>query len=123
MKIEVSNGEIADKFSILLIKSERIKNNVKLSNVQKELQTLRPVFESIVDFHHPLFVSLKRINEQLWDIEDAIRHKEKKQEFDSQFIGLARSVYIMNDQRAHLKKEIDAITGSDLSEEKSYSDY
>jgi hypothetical protein len=66
---------------------------------------------------------LKRINQQLWDIEDKIRDKERNKSFDAEFIQLARSVYITNDERSRIKKRINETLGSDLIEEKSYSEY
>jgi hypothetical protein len=66
---------------------------------------------------------LKTINEVLWVIEDDLRLKESRAEFDQEFIELARSVYITNDRRASVKREINVCVGSNLIEEKSYQDY
>jgi hypothetical protein len=128
MKIEISNGEILDKLSILEIKMDNITDELKLSNVKKEYSTLRealgdPSWASHVFREYGFFDQLKEFNEQLWVIEDNIRIKEKDQEFDSEFISLARSVYETNDKRAGMKKEINIYTKSSLIEEKSYEDY
>jgi len=124
--VPVSFGELLDKISILYIKSERITDAQRLENVRDELAALESTWAS-----HPaaaqdvseLYKQLKVVNEQLWDIEDAIRLKEKAQEFDAAFVQLARQVYIRNDERARLKKEINLALGSRYVEEKSYQDY
>ena len=127
MKIEVSTGELVDKLSILEIKLLNIKDKGKTKNVYKELETLNPYFQDLLDVYgveiKNLYIKISEINKVLWDIEDAIRNKEAAEEFDEEFVELARSVYITNDQRAAVKKEINLLTKSELIEEKSYSDY
>ena len=127
MKVEVSTGELVDKLSILEIKLLNIKDKEKTKNVYKELETLNPYFQDLLDEYgikmKNLYTKISNINKALWDIEDAIRDKEKAEEFDEEFVELARSVYITNDQRAAVKKEINLLTKSKLIEEKSYSDY
>ena len=120
MKIEISTGELMDKLSILEIKMQKI-------NVEKELKELNKHFQDLLDQYGELiknhYLKLSKINKTLWDIEDNIRKKESAEEFDSEFVELARSVYITNDQRAKVKKEINLFTNSELLEEKSYSQY
>lgn len=122
MRIEVSNGEILDKLSILEIKSKRITDKQKLINVETERRTLIPLYSTIVvsEELEKKFFDLLNINTDLWEIEDKIRIKESSQEFDYEFIELARSVYKKNDIRAHIKKEINILSDSKLIEEKSY---
>ena len=125
-KILVSHGEILDKVSILIIKNQKIYNKTQLLNIKKEFNILQPVFQLIVENNQNiqnLYNQLIDINTKLWDTEDSIRAKEKKQLFDNEFINLARSVYILNDKRAKIKKEINTISGSELIEEKSYTEY
>jgi len=120
LNVPVSVGEVLDKISILEIKSERITDADKLKNVRTELAHLLVVAEA---HRHPALESeLKEVNETLWDIEDRIRVKEHLQEFDDEFIELARSVYVTNDQRAAIKKQINVALGSALAEEKSYAE-
>tara|TARA_R110000772_G_scaffold8005_3_gene26725 strand:+ start:1290 stop:1667 length:378 start_codon:yes stop_codon:yes gene_type:complete len=124
MKIEVSNGEIIDKITILKIKSKNIKDKDKLVNINKELSILSPLLEEIgINEDHELFIDLLNINKELWKIEDNIRAKEKGRRFDFDFIELARAVYVTNDKRSDIKKEINIVTGSELTEEKSYEEY
>jgi len=126
IKIEISVGELLDKITILQIKTERIGDAAKLENIKKELRILQAQWEdspySKIDLGENIS-ALKKVNERLWDIEDEIRNKENKHVFDEDFIELARSVYFINDQRAEIKRTINNRTGSDLIEEKSYSDY
>ncbi len=125
-KVHVSAGEFLDKITILEIKSERIKDENKLRNVHKELELLRKTWEEspLSKFDVSTQVeNLKRVNENLWDIEDQVRLKEAAQTFDDEFVQLARSVYQFNDKRAAVKRELNRILGSDLTEEKSYPDY
>jgi uncharacterized protein YukE len=125
-KISVSAGEFLDKLTILEIKSERIKDEEKLRNVHKELDILRrtwagsPLRQNNIS---GLLKELKRVNENLWDIEDHIRRKEAEKSFDDEFVRLARSVYQLNDERATIKRELNRVLGSELTEEKSYPDY
>lgn len=125
MQIELSDGEILDKLSILMIKMIKITDTIKHQNINREYLYLLKLCGDLLANNeiHKLFINLKDINVVLWHIEDAIRHKEKKQEFDSEFIDLARKVYITNDQRANIKKQINAITQSMFMEEKSYEQY
>lgn len=126
INIELSVGELLDKVTILQIKSERISDQAKLENINKELRVLTGLWEESVYSQSDLkenIQALKEVNEALWDIEDKIRDKERDQSFDQEFIELARSVYFTNDKRAEIKKVINTKTGSELVEEKSYSDY
>ena len=122
----VSYGELIDKITILEIKSRRITDDAKLANVRNELDLLNATwandaasYTDIVDERQRLLT----VNETLWDIEDKIRLKERAQEFDQEFIELARAVYFRNDERAAFKREINLKLGSQLVEEKSYQDY
>lgn len=119
MQIEVSNGEIVDKYTILLIKADEITDEEKLKNIRNEISLLFTIIASI-----PVkitdFMDLSRVNRELWDVEDDLRECEKQQVFDDYFIQLARSVYKLNDERAAIKKQINLSTGSNLVEEKSY---
>lgn len=123
MKIEVSNGEIVDKLTILQIKLERVKDEVKLKNLRKEYDELARMTSSIMSTSDPLYKALYDINFELWDIEDRIRDLERKKDFSGEFIATARSVYIKNDKRADIKREINIRTSSGLMEEKSYEKY
>ena len=123
MKIEVSNGEIVDKLTILQIKLERIKDDAKRNNLKKEYDELVKVTKSIMSTSDPLYKALYNVNCELWDIEDHIRDLERKQDFGIDFISTARSVYFKNDKRAELKREINIRTASGLFEEKSYEKY
>ena len=123
MNIEVSNCEITDKLTIVEIKNSRIKDPVKLDNLQKEFQILNRAVVSIIDKKHPLYLELYDINSQLWDIEDRIRDLERVKDFGDEFIQTARSVYFINDKRSEVKRAINELTGSDLTEEKSYEKY
>ena len=125
MKIEVSNGEILDKISILEIKKARINSPEKLVNIEKELNELLPLYEVLVtsDEVKKKYLELKSVNEQLGDIEDEIREWEDRYYFGDKFVELARLVYITNDRRAKIKKDINLLSGSELIEEKSYKQY
>jgi len=123
MKIEVSIGEIVDKLSILTLKKRYIKNESKLENVNKEYLYLHEIVFADLNVSIDDYDELLHINQLLWWIEDDIRIKELKQEFDDQFIELARSVYITNDKRAAIKNQINEKYGSEFKEEKSYAKY
>ena len=123
MKIEVSIGEIVDKLSILQIKTQFIKDEVKLENIKKEFHYLYEIVFTELKTNHDDYLRLFEINKTLWVIEDKLRDKERDKQFDSEFIELARSVYITNDVRAEIKKDINLKYGSLFVEEKSYSNY
>lgn len=123
MKIEVSNGEIIDKLTIIEIKLERIKDMTKLKNLQKEFEFLKEASSSIISREDPLYIALYKVNCKLWDIEDRIRDLERNKDFGEEFIATARAVYYNNDKRSELKRQINISTSSGLIEEKSYEKY
>jgi len=123
MKIEVSNGEIADKLTIIEIKLENIKDEKKLVNLRNEFNVLDEAVSKIIAKDHTLYQELLKINKQLWDIEDRIRELEKAKDFGPEFVEVARAVYFTNDKRSEVKRQINELTGSALIEEKSYEDY
>lgn len=125
MKVEVSPGELLDKLSILEIKLSNISDDSKLKNVKLEYKLLKE--ESVIlmkdDRISKSYDKLLQTNKKLWDIEDEIREKERLKEFDSVFIELARNVYITNDLRSEIKREINILCDSKIIEEKSYKPY
>jgi hypothetical protein len=124
MKVEVSIGELVDKVSILSIKLKKIKDANKLANIQKEYAILvQAMKECGISLQSEECKRLEAINLKLWDIEDQIRNKEARKEYDETFIALARSVYFTNDERAEVKREINIKYGSGLIEEKEYVNY
>ena len=127
MKVEISNGELLDKISILELKMLRIEDEEKLINIKEEFYTLNPLvvrlFEQYDSQLQNHYLELAQINGELWDIEDWIRDCEREKRFDKEFVELARSVYITNDKRCEIKKLINLMTSSKLVEEKSYKDY
>ena len=126
LQVPVSVGEVLDKITILQIKLVHISDAAKRANIQNELDALLPLVTAdafTTDQMQGLMAELKSVNEALWDIEDEIREKEAAKSFDAEFIRLARAVYITNDKRAEIKKQINLATGSALVEEKSYESY
>ena len=116
----ISIGEIFDKITILEIKKEKLKNE-KLINVNLELNLLKKiVYDNGLNVDKKLINNLREVNNKLWNIEDKIRKKEKLKTFDNEFIEIARSVYIENDKRSEIKREINTKYNSELVEEKSY---
>lgn len=127
MKVEVSNGELMDKLSILELKLKNITDSKKLINIKVEFNELNPLVQKLFKKYSPdvnkLYIKLAEINGKLWVIEDEIRQCEKDKNFGTKFVKLARDVYFTNDVRSELKKEINILTNSGLIEEKSYEDY
>tara|TARA_Y100000741_G_scaffold358059_1_gene336699 strand:- start:1220 stop:1618 length:399 start_codon:yes stop_codon:yes gene_type:complete len=130
IKAPISLGELMDKVSILLIKKDKITDQDKITLVNDELKLLNLSLSEIIDANNDrkdeiliLKENLKKINSELWDIEDEIRDCERKKLFDNTFIELARSVYIKNDKRAELKRSINKLFDSEITEVKSYKDY
>ena len=125
-QVLVSWGELFDKITILQIKLENLTSKNALNNVGREFKQLHSIlikyFPNSIEAKQ-LEEELKQINQQLWDIEDNIRDKERNRSFDDEFIQLARSVYIINDERSRIKRKINDIFGSEFVEEKSYSEY
>ena len=127
MKVEVSNGELLDKLSILELKLKNIKDNKKVINIKNEHDGLSPLCNNLFDNYgnelRSLYVKLSEINAELWKIEDDIRECERKKDFGDEFVRLARAVYFTNDKRSEVKKSINILTESGFVEEKSYEDY
>ena len=127
MLVEISNGELLDKISILELKLLKIEDEEKLVNIKKEFETLNPLVQELFEKYdgqlQNYYLELANINGQLWDIEDWVRDCEREKRFDKEFVELARSVYITNDKRCEVKKLINIATSSGLVEEKSYKEY
>lgn len=124
--VEIGSGELIDKITILQIKSERMNDAAKLANVRLELSELSAARDASLpasDELEALSAQLKGINEALWVIEDDIRACEAEKDFGEKFIALARAVYVTNDQRAAVKKQINLLTGAKIIEEKSYTEF
>lgn len=125
--VPISPGELLDKITILRIKSARMSDAAKLANVRRELDLLEHTWREARHVRSYDVAAeeraLQAVNERLWDIEDRIRDKERAQAFDAEFIALARSVYVENDERAAVKKRINTALGSTIVEEKSYANY
>lgn len=122
----ISAGELVDKITILRVKAERIGDPAKEANVRKELALLEGIAAKALTPSaelDALTVELTAINAALWDIEDGKRACERNQTFGPEFVELARRVYMDNDKRAAVKRQINALTGSDIVEEKSYKPY
>ena len=120
MRIEVSNGEIVDKLTIIELKLIHSKSSSQRQNLQNEFSVLKPAVESM-GCPQNLYKEWYGINAGLWEVEDKLRNLEAMKEFGQDFIALARSVYVLNDKRAEVKKEINFITKSHLVEEKLYN--
>jgi hypothetical protein len=131
ISVPISPGELLDKITILRIKSKRMSDAAKLSNVRRELKVLEETWASCAyaaSAHGAADIAadvsaLLEVNERLWMIEDDIRDQERAQQFDGEFIRLARAVYFENDERAAIKRRINLKLGSAIVEEKSYADY
>jgi hypothetical protein len=124
--VPISPGELIDKITILEIKSQRMTDATKLANVRTELGMLMDTWRASAYAATDIgseWQGLRDVNGQLWDIEDRIRDKERDGLFDTEFVELARAVYVTNDERAAIKKKINTRLGSTLVEEKSYADY
>jgi hypothetical protein len=124
--VPIAFGDFIDKITILEIKGERIVDQQKVANVSSELALLRKIFARFQDLPArvgELKDELHRINESIWDIEDRIRDCERRKDFGASFVELARSVYITNDRRAAVKRQLNELVGSTIREEKSYREY
>ncbi len=124
--VPTAPGELIDKLTILRLKSEKITDPDKLANVRHEMAVLQKTADDAVEMSdalRKLWDVLYAINADLWVIEDDIRAFEAKRDFGPGFVALARAVYVTNDERARVKKEINLLLGSAIVEEKSYYDF
>lgn len=123
--IPVSAGHLIDQITILEIKKARIADRTKRDNVCRELDALTRIRQNLPELATPALADLERqlfeANERLWEIEDILRSLEAKQDFGERFVAAARSVYLTNDKRAELKRDIDRLSGSRFGEEKWFS--
>jgi len=124
--VPVSPGELLDKITILAIKRRRMTDAAKRANVEREfalLEVVRRRDVGDIEGLEPHVERLEAVNERLWDVEDRLRELEAAQNFGADFVAFARSVYVLNDERATIKKAINRLLGSEIVEEKSYKDY
>jgi hypothetical protein len=124
--VPISWGELADKITILEIKSQLLRSASARENAKKELARLVAIWEPVERDNRNaegFKMALKHTNKTLWQIEDAIREKEAQKCFDDEFIALARAVYKTNDERAQIKRQINMLLTSEIVEEKQYSAY
>jgi hypothetical protein len=121
--VPISIGELWDKYTILLIKKEKITDVNKVHFVLNEIELLDKLMLNYSYSNNELFSNLKKINEKLWEVEDQLRIKETQKQFDNDFIELARMVYYTNDKRAEIKKEINILFNSIIHEVKDYIKY
>ena len=122
MKIEVANGEIVDKLTILKIKLKNSNNPEKTEQILRELEYLQPIVQSL-DVPQEMIDELHVVNQKIWDTEDSIRLCEKNKQFDETFIQLARDVYFNNDKRFEVKTKINQKTNSYINEQKILPNY
>ena len=123
---EISAGELLDKISILEIKLDKIKGKENLEEINKEYKILKDVQNSSIEVTEKLktlFIEIKEVNLNLWNIEDKLRICERNEDFGKIFIELARGVYLNNDKRSKIKSEINKILGSNIREIKQYVNY
>ena len=127
IKIPVSYGELIDKLTILDIKKIKISDQQKLVNIKKEFDLLEESVSELkkdnINDYNKFYSELKKINLNLWEIEDQIRVCEKNKSFDKEFIEFARSIYKLNDKRFDIKNEINSRYNSPLAEQKDYEEY
>jgi len=127
IEIPISIGELLDKLSILEIKKHKVKDPIKLKNINHEYDLLSNLSKVLKEKYeksfNSLFEEILKVNKKLWDIEDKIRILESEKRFDEEFISVARSVYFINDDRFEIKKKINEAFGSDVAEEKEYIEY
>jgi len=126
VSVDIAPGELVDKITILEIKLERITDGAKVANVRIEYDTLLKARDAAIPKSEKLdqlTSELKQINETLWEVEDDIRDCERAKNFGDSFVKLARAVYVTNDQRMAVKRQINDLLGSPLVEEKSYAAY
>jgi len=130
INIPVSVGELVDKITILELKSQRIEDRNKLAIVSKELKLLEKLYDKllknnkdVLESLNNLRLSLSKVNLRLWNLEDKIRQRESAAKFDEKFVEFARSIYVHNDRRMHIKNHINELVGSDIAEVKQYSHY
>jgi len=127
IEIPISIGELLDKLSILEIKKHKVKDPIKLKNINHEYDLLSNLSKVLKEkdekSFNSLFEEILKVNKKLWDIEDKIRILESEKRFDEEFVSVARSVYFINDDRFEIKKKINETFGSDVAEEKEYIEY
>ena len=125
--VPVSIGELWDKYCILLIRREKIKDTEKKALVETEINELLPLIEKFPiekEFQNEMY----DVNCSLWELEDRIRilgESENLLEGPSkqviEFIEISKSIYSTNDNRYKVKRKINEIWKSHIMEVKSYA--
>lgn len=116
MLVEISDGEILDRLSILEIKSHKIKEESRLLEVKKEIESLTSAFETKSKFL--LYYRLiYYINELIWKKTDEIKLQT---DLNSDYAKTAYCIFELNQQRFRIKDIINNLSNSSIKEQKSY---
>jgi|TARA_R110000824_G_scaffold196744_1_gene380023 hypothetical protein len=122
MKIEVPHGDIVDKMTILRIKETKISDSIKLKNIRTEIEHLMTSFHEIgITESCPKYLELLNVNQKIWDGEDLLREQESRKKIEDDFINIARSIRLWNEERCDIKRVINIETSSSILEEKNYT--
>lgn len=118
--IEVANSEVLDKYSILEIKSQEIRDHAQLHIVETERKSLSPVANVLLDVpgvRQP-YARLLEINRKIWHDMEAVYRAEAAN------LGIPHQLVVDiiadNRTRAEIKREIDTFTLSNTREAKSF---
>jgi hypothetical protein len=122
IKVNISIGELLDKISVLQIKKERISDEKKLHEINKELEVLTKICKENLNSYEEFLERLKKVNEVIWDMGDEIRKKAKAKEFDKEYLEVSINIHFTNDERFKIKDEINKHFGSEIKEQKSYEE-
>jgi hypothetical protein len=116
--IRVPIGDVVDRITILEVKLELMSNQLQLTNVSNELESLRSDLEiSGVHVEQHLLVSLREVNRAIFLLMDEVF---KFTQVDLQYARVAKETVDLNVARARLKREINLLSQSSLVEEKTF---
>ena len=114
--LPVSLGEAIDKLTILDIKLSSIKDS-RQTDVRVEYDLLYNKLEEYITKYNTLYVSMKNINQKIWDFMNSLRDGELN---EGDYLSLCKKTIEYNDIRFRIKNKINTVSGSLLKEQKGY---
>lgn len=133
IQIDIAPAELIDRITILEIKLASITDQEKISHVINDLNTLnksaKAMREAVINngqsdkltILDQYTAEIKNANQEIWDVLQEQRDLEHSGDLGEKFVEASLKVYYVNDKRAHYKRLVNDLLGTDIAEVKFYT--